>query len=189
VAGTAAADRWTGHPLRLTPDSVATFAYGGTEAVAFVEVDLASMTQTVLKQKVSRYLAYADDLAWPDRYPYCPPLLLFTTTATRLATFMRAAGQVLAQHRNRSDRNDPAAALVIASCGHLRDPGQAVTEARWALPDSTADLTLSEILAERAAAKETSEAWLYERAVVQRRRDDIDALRAIARTGDLADLL
>jgi hypothetical protein len=54
--------------------------FNGADAVAFVEVELASMTQTVLKQKVLRYLAYADDLAWQDRYPYCPPMLLLTTT-------------------------------------------------------------------------------------------------------------
>lgn len=56
--------RWSSHPSRLTPDAVATFLFDGAKAVAFVEVDLASMTQTVLKQKVARYLAYADDLAW-----------------------------------------------------------------------------------------------------------------------------
>jgi len=173
----------------VTPDAVATVRFDGTEVVAFIEVDLASMTQTLLKQKVSRYLAYSDDLAWQDRYPYCPPLLPFTTTATRAATFTRAAGHVLAQDRGRRDCNHPAAALVVAACGHVRDPGNAITEPCWALPDATADLTISEILAERTAAKEASEAWLYERDVVQRRRDDIDALRAIARTGVLADLL
>jgi hypothetical protein len=55
--------------------------------------------------------------------------------------------------------------------------------------DSAADLTLAEILDERAAAKDASDAWLYERDVVQRRRDDIDALRAITKFGGLADWL
>jgi len=36
--------RWSSHSSRLTPDAVATLAYDGAEAVAFVEVDLASMT-------------------------------------------------------------------------------------------------------------------------------------------------
>jgi hypothetical protein len=35
------ADRWSSHPLRLTPDAVGTFTFDGAEAVAFVEVDLA----------------------------------------------------------------------------------------------------------------------------------------------------
>lgn len=143
-------DQWSSHPLRLTPDAVATLTLNGAQAVAFVEVDLASMTQTVLKQKVARYLAYADDLAWQDRYPYCPPMLLLTTTATRAVSFLRAAGQVIAKNRQRIDGNDRAAMLVVAACGLVRDPTRAAPEPCWALPDSsTADLTLAEILAER----------------------------------------
>ncbi len=147
--------------------------------MAFVEVDLASMTQTVLKQKVARYLAYADDLAWQGRYPYCPPMLLLTTTQTRAVSFLRAAGQVIAKHQSTTDPQDQAAELVVAACGLVRDPGPAVGEPRWALSDDSApDLTLAEILAERAAAKVASDAWLYERDVVQRRRNHIEALRS-----------
>ena len=183
-------DRWSSHPSRLTPDAVATFAFDGAEAVAFVEVDLASMTQTVLKQKVARYLAYADDLAWQDRHPYCPPMLLLTTTQTRAVSFLRAAGQVIAKHRSTTDPQDRAAMLVVAACGLVRLPGSAVGEPRWALPDDSApDLTFGEILAERAAAKDASDAWLYERDVVQRRRDDIDALRSLAHFTSLPDWL
>jgi DNA-binding transcriptional ArsR family regulator len=77
---------------RVTPDAVAQVMLPGAgSAVVFVEVDLASMTQTLLKQKVARYLAYAADRAWHGMHPHCPPLLLLTTTATRAATFVRAA--------------------------------------------------------------------------------------------------
>jgi hypothetical protein len=122
------AGRWSNRPQRLTPDAVVTLAADGSEAVVFVEVDLASMTQTVLKQKVGRYLAYADDLVWQDSYPYCPPMLLFTTTGTRAATFVRVAGQVLAKHQRRFEDTDPAAALVVAACGYVRDPAVAATD-------------------------------------------------------------
>jgi hypothetical protein len=58
------------------------------------------------------------------------------------------------------------------------------------VPDTAvADLTLTEILAERASAKDASEAWLYDRDVVQRRRADIEALREITRFYALGDLL
>ncbi len=182
--------RWSSHPSRLTPDAVSTFTYDGAEAVAFVEVDLASMTQTVLKQKVARYLAYADDLAWQDRHPYCPPMLLLTTTQTRAVSFLRAAGQVIEKHRRSADPHDRAATLVVAACGLVRDPGNAVAQVCWGLPDdSVADLTLAEVLVERAAAKDASDAWLYERDVVQRRRDDIEALRSVAGASALADWL
>lgn len=184
------ADRWSTHPHRLTPDAVATLTLDGAECVVFVEVDLASMTQTVLKQKVARYQAYAADLAWQDRYPYCPPMLLLTTTATRAATFVRAAGQVLTPQRRRADANDPAAALVTAACGHVRDPARAVTEPCWVLPDtSTAELTLAELLTERLDAQKTSQAWLYERDVVQQRKDNISALRAMAQFAGLDEWL
>jgi hypothetical protein len=180
--------RWSSHPLRLTPDAVATLSVDGRQSAAFVEVDLASMTQTILKQKVARYLAYAEDLAWQDRYPYCPPMLLLTTTATRAASFVRVAGQVISKHRQRLEGTDPAAMLVVAACGLVRDPARAVIEPCWALSEAAvADLTLAEILAERAEAKQASAAWAYERDVVQRRRNDIDDLRSIAQFQTLAD--
>jgi hypothetical protein len=182
--------RWSSHPSRLTPDAVATFSFDGGKAVAFVEVDLASMTQTVLKQKVARYLAYADDLAWQERYPYCPPMLLLTTTQTRAVSFLRAAGQVIAKHQSTTDPQDRAAVLVVAACGLVRDLGPSVGEPRWALSDdSTPDLTFAEILTERSAAKVASDAWLYERDVVQRRRNTIDAVRVLAGASDLGNWL
>jgi hypothetical protein len=88
-------DRWSTHPHRLTPDAVATLTLHGAQCMAFVEVDLASMTQTLLKQKFARYLAYAADLTWQDRYPYCPPMLLLTPPPPPARPpFVRAAGQV-----------------------------------------------------------------------------------------------
>ena len=182
--------RWSSHPSRLTPDAVATLTFDGGKAVTFVEVDLASMTQTVLKQKVGRYLAYADDLAWQGRYPYCPPMLLLTTTQNRAVSFLRAAAQVISKHQSKTDPQDEAAVLVVAACGLVRDPGPAVGEPRWALSDDSApDLTLAEILAERAAARVASDEWVYERDVVQRRRHTFEAVRVLAEASGLADWL
>jgi hypothetical protein len=182
--------RWSSHPSRLTPNAVATLSFDGGKAVALVEVDLASMTQTALKQKVARYLAYADDLAWQTRYPYCPPMLLLTTTQTRAVSFLRTAGQVIGKHQSTGDPQDQSAVPVVAACGLVRGPGPAVGDPRWTLSDDSApDLTLAEILAERAAAKVATDAWLYERDVVQRRRNTIDALRVLAGASDLADWL
>jgi hypothetical protein len=101
----------------------------GSPAVAFIEVDLASMTQTLLKEKVARYLAYAADRAWEGIHPYCPPMLLLTTTATRAATFTRAAGQLITQHEDRLPFEDPADVLVVAAGGHVHNPARAITEA------------------------------------------------------------
>ena len=91
------------------------------------------MTQTVLKQKVARYLAYADDLAWQDPYPYCPPMLLLTATATRAASFVRVAEQVLVRHRHRTDDNDRGCDVRGRRLRARARPARAVTEPCWAL--------------------------------------------------------
>jgi DNA-binding transcriptional ArsR family regulator len=41
----------------------------GGQTVAMVEIDLATMSQSKLREKVSRYLAYAEDLEWDGRWP------------------------------------------------------------------------------------------------------------------------
>jgi DNA-binding transcriptional ArsR family regulator len=180
--------RYGSHPSRLTPDAVATLRLRGADdgdVLAFVEVDLASMTQTLLKQKVARYAAYAADRAWEGRHAHCPPMLLFTTTPTRAATFVRAAGEVLRQARESFEANDPAATLVVAACGLVREPARAVTEPCWQPPDSAA----AELLADRVDAVAASAAWRYERDVVMRRRDDLAALRLAADARLLGDWL
>ncbi|HZN74516.1 MAG TPA: replication-relaxation family protein [Micromonosporaceae bacterium] len=181
---------WSTHPYRLTPDAAATLTVDGAACVVFIEVDLASMTQTLLKQKVARYLAYADDRAWEGRHPHCPPMLLLTTTATRAASFIRAAGPILARQGQTIDASDPAAALVVAACGLVRDPARAITEACWSQPDTAAaELTLAELLSERLDAQAASHAWRIEQDTVVRRRTAIDALGEVQRFPGLADRL
>lgn len=179
---------WSSHRYRLTPDAVARFTLpGASNVVAFVEVDLASMTQTLLKQKLARYVAYADDRAWEGVYPHCPPLLLFTTTATRAATFARTAAQVVGR---RFEPDDPAAELVVAACGLVRDPARAVVEPCWMLPETAAaELTLEESLVERVDALAASERWRHHQETVVRRRADIEALRDLRSFSALADWL
>jgi hypothetical protein len=172
--------RWTSHPYRLTPDAVATVRPG--DAV-FIEVDLATMTQTLLKQKVLRYLAYAADRVWEDTFPQCPPMLLLTTTPTRAATFARVAGQVLARAL---DIRDPAGLLVVAACGLVRDPAQAIVEPCWSPTEpGAAELTLAELLAERVEARAASDAWFVEQDTVVRRRNALDTLRDVRNFGGL----
>jgi DNA-binding transcriptional ArsR family regulator len=165
---------------RLTPDAVAHVKMpDGSPAVAFIEVDLASMTQTLLKEKVARYLAYAADRAWEGIHPYCPPMLLLTTTATRAATFVRAAGQLIAQHDDRLPFEDPADVLVVAACGHVHNPARATTEACWKVPEAAAtELTLGELLSERLDAQSET-ADRDARDVAARRQADLDVLREL----------
>jgi hypothetical protein len=161
---------------------------GAGSVVVFVEVDLATMTQTLLKQKVARYLAYAADRAWRGVHPHCPPLLLPTTTATRAATFVRAARPLLDQHDHTHVTGDRSEAPVVAACGHVRTPAGAIVEPCWMLPEAAAgELTLAEILAERLDARADSEAWHAYQDTAVRRRADIDALDDLRSFNGLAD--
>jgi hypothetical protein len=182
--------RWSAHSYRLTPDAVATLRLGGRTVVVFVEVDLASTTQTLLRQKAARYAAYAADRAWEGRHPHCPPMLLLTTTATRAATFTRVAGRVLDGEKAAVDVNDPAASLVVAACGYVRQPERAVAEPCWTPTEpGAAELTLAEVLAERVEAQAASAAWWFEQDTIVRRRDTLDALRSVASFTTLAHWL
>jgi DNA-binding transcriptional ArsR family regulator len=170
-----------GIPRRLTPDAVAQADLASGQAAFFVEVDLATMTQTQLKAKLANYLAYAEDRAWrPGGHPHCPPLLFLTTTAARATTFMRAAERALAAHERAVGRRwgeDAAVVhaekLMVAACGLVRDPARAVVEHCWLLPDQTlGEVSLAEILAERVAAQATADVILAAQEADRNRRDD-----------------
>lgn len=170
----------------------------GERTVAFVEIDLATMSQTKLREKVGRYLAYAEDGEWADRWPHCPPLLLLTTTQARAVTFLRAAARVTAAHRRgrglsyrfagygRAGRDvAEAERLVIAACGHVRDPQAAIAGRVWQLApdepdDEPARVTLGELLGERVAAQQVADRWYAQVDA------DQAAIRRAARLGELA---
>jgi hypothetical protein len=175
---------------RLTPDAVVHVRMpDGSPALAFIEVDLASMTQTLLKEKVARYLAYAADRAWEGIHPYCPPMLLLTTTATRAATFVRAAGQLIARHEERLPFEDPADVLVVAACGHVHDPARAISEACWKVPEAAAtELILTELLGERLDARAETQDNDAQRIIAQRQAD-LDVLQELGTLDTLQDWL
>lgn len=196
---------WTsvGQQRRLTPDAVLAVELDAGEAAAFIEVDLATMNQTQLRAKVGRYLAYADDRAWEEQWPHCPPLLLLTTTPARATNWIRAAGKLVEVHRRgrgmdyrfrgrgRAGRDIAhAEQMVIAACGLVRDPGTAVTDPVWMLSeDAATDVSLAELLGERLAAQAVADRWYasFEAEARELRRQA--ALLDVARDDDLADLL
>lgn len=170
----------------------------GGQTVAFVEIDLATMSQSKLREKVGRYLAYAEDREWDGRWPHCPPLLLLTTTQARALTFLRAAAKVAAAVRRgrglsyrfagygRAGRDVAAAErLVIAACGHVRNPQAAIAGRVWLLAaaepdDEPAAVDLAELLGERVAAQQVADRWYA------RIEADLAATRRAARLGELA---
>jgi hypothetical protein len=186
----------TGEPLEQTAEQ--TGGQTGGQTVAFVEIDLATMSQSKLREKVGRYLAYAEDREWEGRWPHCPPLLLLTTTQARAVTFLRAAAKVTAAARRgrglsyrfagygRAGRDVAAAErLVIAACGHVRDPAAAIAGRVWLLApgepdDEPAAVDLAELLGERVAAQQVADRWYA------RIEADLAATRRAARLGELA---
>ncbi|HEV7976540.1 hypothetical protein [Amycolatopsis sp.] len=119
--------------------------------------------------------------------PVLPALLLLTTTATRAATFARAAGQLITQHEDRLPFEDPADVLVVAACGH--NPAHAITEACWKVPEAAAaDLTLVELLSERLDAQaETLDRDARDASA--QRQADLDVLRDLRSFQALPDWL
>ncbi|MET7951260.1 replication-relaxation family protein [Micromonospora sp. NPDC005324] len=188
---------WGTRTRRLTPDAalLVDVDHGGVTgtAAAFVEVDLATMTQAVLRDKVTRYLAYAADRAWQDRWPHCPPLLLLTTTDARAATFLAAASKQLAAARRDHQAGGGQAwrdiadanSLVVAACGLVRDPTAAIGAPVWLLPDrAAARASLPQLLAGRIAAEVRAQHHYDQAASGTDRRDRIDQLGAIREAAD-----
>ncbi len=148
-----------GRVRRITPDATAHLtlphladADGPGVGVVLVEVDLATMTQQRLSYKLARYRDYAADQAWKGVHPHCPVLLVLTTTSARAATFLRGAAKLLrgpTRIRDGDDITFEANRLVVAACGHVRDPVVAVSERVWMLPGDTAEITLTDLLTDR----------------------------------------
>ncbi|MBS1888216.1 MAG: replication-relaxation family protein [Actinobacteria bacterium] len=62
----------------------------GRALLAFVELDMGTMSHRRLGQKASGYGDYAKAEAWRDRHPFCPALLFITTTEPRARSFLAA---------------------------------------------------------------------------------------------------
>ncbi|ROO62908.1 protein involved in plasmid replication-relaxation [Micromonospora sp. Llam0] len=178
---------------RLTPDAVyeATLPDGRTTA-AFVEIDLASMTQNQLRAKLDRYRAYTRDQAWQGRFPHCPPLLLFTTTAHRAVTFTRNAAKHLREEHNPSRyRRRPVTdgdliaehgRLIVAATGLVRDPARAVTAHAWNLTDpEAAETTLTAVLDERATVTAAAQPAYHREHAAELARQRSHTLHTLAR--------
>ncbi|SCE68992.1 Replication-relaxation [Micromonospora purpureochromogenes] len=188
---------WGTRTRRLTPDAALLVDVENTDgtgtAAAFVEIDLATMTQAVLRDKVTRYLAYAADRAWQDQWPHCPPLLLLTTTDARAATFLAAARKMLAAARRDHQAAGGQAwrdiadanSLVVAACGLVRDPTAAIDAPVWLLPDHAATrASLPQLLAGRITAQTRARHHYDQAAAAAHRRDRIDQLGAIHDAAD-----
>ncbi len=156
--------------------------------LAFVELDLGTMSHARLKVKAAAYTAYAAQAAWTERYDFCPCLLFITTTEARAVAFLKTLAALL-QKAGRGgfydNRGVNVSWFAAGACAMAREPYRALSEPCWddltlsggglclldclhATRDSY-DTALAEQEAERCAANAERE----------RLRSDSDARRAL----------
>jgi Replication-relaxation len=154
--------------------------------LAFVELDLGTMSHARLKTKAAGYAAYAAEAAWTQRHPFCPCLLFLTTTEARALSFLKALQALLekAARGGYYGRRGNVSWFAAATCAHAREPQRALAEHCWDdLSLAGGGLTLFDCL--NAARAPCDEAHAREHAKQQaseaereRLRADLDARRA-----------
>jgi len=138
-----------GRIRRVAPDATVMLSAAGGKAIpAFIELDLATMTQGRLRAKAAAYFRYSDERIWKGRHPWCPMVLLLTTSNQRASTFL----QSVAKLRPKRGWTRPASEdLVVAACATARNPAEAVTKAVWFTDIDTEPVTLAALVARQAA--------------------------------------
>ncbi len=89
--------------------------------LAFVELDMGTMSHRRLKQKAAGYAEYAKAEAWRERHHFCPALLFVTTTEKRARSFLAAM-------RRELERD---ALLLTCACDLAHRLLCCATEAHW----------------------------------------------------------
>jgi hypothetical protein len=93
----------------------------GQGLLAFVELDVGTMSHRRLRQKASGYGDYAKTGAWGDRHPFCPALLFLTTTEARARSFLAA------MHKE-AGKDSP---LLTCACDLARSAAKIADGPRW----------------------------------------------------------
>jgi hypothetical protein len=170
--------RADGRERALAPDAlVHLHDENGRGLLAFVELDMGTMSHARLKTKAAGYAAYAAEAAWTESHPFCPCLLFLTTTEARAVAFLKLLNGLLDKHRRYSasfygdwGRGGTLAWFAAAACAHARDPERALGEACWDdLTLAGGGLTLSDCLSKGRAAYDARRA---KEEAKQRARDE-----------------
>ena len=92
-------------------------------SLAFVEMDLGTMSHTRLHAKAEMYVAFAASDAWQDSYEFLPALVFLTTGEPRAQRFLRELRTVIDQHERRfvTVRLTAAAGPVVFAPGRMLD--------------------------------------------------------------------
>src|SRR5665811_517296 len=146
--------------------------------LAFVELDMGTMSHRRLKQKAAGYAEYAKAEAWREHHRFCPALLFVTTTEKRARSFLAAMRKELGRE----------ALLLTCACDLARRLEGCATEARW-LTDDEGEQAVDLLAALREARRPHDDELARLKAERQRDeaererlRSDPEALRAHLRS-------
>lgn len=107
----------------IAPDVSIEVSDGGHALLAFIELDMGTMSHRRLKQKAAGYAEYAKAEAWRERHRFCPALLFLTTTEKRARSFLTVMDRELEKD----------AALLTCASDLARRIERCATERRWLL--------------------------------------------------------
>ena len=93
----------------------------GHELLAFVELDMGTMSHRRLKRKAAGYAEYVKAGAWRERHRFCPALLFLTTTEKRARSFLATMRREL----------EGDALLLTCACDLAHRLPSCATEPRW----------------------------------------------------------
>jgi hypothetical protein len=168
---------WASREKRaIAPDAFIeiTEADGGS-LLAFVELDMGSMSHRRLKAKAAGYAEYVKVEAWRERHRFCPALLFLTTVEKRARSFLAAMEKEAGRD----------SLLLTCACDLARKLRDCASEDRWLLSVDGGRQAVDLLTALREARRPFDEE--QERAKAERgRRDserehlrsDPDALRS-----------
>jgi hypothetical protein len=148
----------------------------GQALLAFVELDMGTMSHRRLRQKASGYGDYAKAEAWRVRHPFCPALLFVTTTEKRARSF-------LAEMQREAGEDSP---LLTCGCDLARRPGRIADGGRW-LHDPEKDHAVDLLAVLREARRPFDEE--HEREEAERREEGAERKRLMSDPEALRDHL
>jgi hypothetical protein len=136
--------------------------------LAFLELDMGTMSHRRLKQKAAGYAEYARAEAWRERHAFCPALLFLTTTEQRARSFLAAMERELG-----SD------SLLLTCASHLaRGLERCAVDPGWLLSVDGGEHSVELLAALREARRPFKEAA----AEAEAERDRDEAERGRLRT-------
>jgi hypothetical protein len=164
----------------IAPDALIEIAEADDrQLLAFLELDMGTMSHRRLKQKAAGYAEYARAEAWQERHPFCPALLFLTTTEQRARSFLAAIERELGRD----------ALLLTCASDLTRRLERCAADPRWLLSVDGGERPVDLLAALREARRpfddaeaEAEDQRRQDEAERERLRTDPEALRSHLRS-------